>query len=141
MRKYGAYLAALAAVTLIGPTATAVAHAGKTQAKQGKQSFIVLGRHHQRVSLYVQHSRGKAAHSAACPPGNFNPAYCSPPVQQNLFGAFATNTGSATFGSNTTSTCRALGWSSAPCGVYTTVSNTADRRVRWGQRNAARASR
>jgi hypothetical protein len=119
MRKYGAYLAALAAVTLIGPTAIAVAHAGKKQAKQSKQSFIVLGRHHQRVSLYVQHSHGKAAHSAACPAGNFNPVYCSPPVQEDLFGAYAWNDGGVTFGSNSNSTCRALGWSSNPCGVYT----------------------
>ena len=119
MRKYGAYLAALAAVTLIGPTAIAVAHAGKTQAKQGKHSFIVLGRHHQRVSLYVQHSRSKAARSAACPAGNFNPTYCSPPVQEDLFGAYAWNDGGVTFGSNSNSTCRALGWSSNPCGVYT----------------------
>ena len=126
MRKYGACLAALAAVTLMGPTAVAAAHTlHQKHATQVKKSFIVIGRHHQRVSLYVQRSHRRAgARAAACPAGNFNPSYCSPPVQQNLFGAYAWNYGSATFGSNSSNTCKALGWSSAPCGVYTSVPNT-----------------
>jgi hypothetical protein len=125
MRKYGACLAALAAFMLIGPTAVAGAQARATQATQAKHSFIVIGRHNQRVSLYVQRShRGAGAHSAACLAGNTNSSYCTPPVQQNLFGAYASSGGSVTFGSTNSSTCKALGWSGGPCGVYTTAANT-----------------
>jgi hypothetical protein len=117
-----------AAITLIGPTAIAAAHTRRNDAKPGRHSFIVVSRHDQRVSLYVQRSDHRTgARAAACPPGgpftNSSTA-CTPPAEQNLFGAFAWNSGSATFGSASASTCRALGWSLPPCGVYTTVPNT-----------------
>jgi hypothetical protein len=122
MRRYGACLVALAAFMLVGSTAVAAAH---TNAKQSK-SFIVVGRHNQRVSLYVQRGHHSAsARAASCPAGGpYGPSYCSPPVEQNLFGAYAWGSGSVTFGSGSSSTCRALGWSSGPCGVYTTQANT-----------------
>jgi hypothetical protein len=125
MRKYGACLALLAAATLIGPTALAIAHSRQPSAKQAKRSFIVISRNHQRVALYVQRSHRKAgAHAASCQAGQSLPNYCSAPVEQNLFGAYAWNDGGVTFGSTSSSTCRALGWSSSPCGVYTTAANT-----------------
>ena len=125
MRKYGACLAALAVVMLVGSTAVASAHTQKTHAKQGKQGFIVISKHHQRLSLYVQHGNRRGAHAAACPAGGpFTPAYCSAPMEQNLFGAYSWGSGSATFGSPSASVCRALGWSAPPCGVYTTQQNT-----------------
>ena len=124
LRKYVACLAAAAAATLIGPPALAAAHA-----RHSRQDFIVISQHHQRqhVSLFIQRSHRQAtAHAASCPAGNFNPNYCTAPVEQNLFGAYAWNDGDVTFGSNSNSTCKALGYSSSAksCGVYTTVPNT-----------------
>ena len=133
MRKHGACIAAVvAAVTLIGPTAIAAAHTRRNDANPGKHSFIVVNRHDQRVSLYVQHGRRiAAARAAACPPGgpftNSSTA-CTPPVEQNLFGAYASSGGKVTFGSTTSSTCTALGWTGEPCGVYTR-DTTLDRRA------------
>ncbi|MGO9903679.1 MAG: hypothetical protein ACLP0J_29350 [Solirubrobacteraceae bacterium] len=123
MRKYFVCLAAAAAATLIGP-ALAVAHPA-AHARQSKQGIIVTSRHDQRVGFYIQRSHARAtAHAASCPPGNFIPSYCSPPVEQSLFGAYAWNDGGVTFGSTNSSTCKALGWSSSPCGVYTAQANT-----------------
>lgn len=124
MRKNFACLAAVTAVTLIGP-ALAAAHGKAANAQQSKQGVTIIGRHGQRVGYYIQRSHPKTtAHTASCPPGNFQPSYCSPPVEQNLFGAYAWNDGGVTFGSNSSSTCKALGWTSAPCGVYTANAKT-----------------
>jgi hypothetical protein len=62
---------------------------------------------------------------ASCPPGQFTASYCTPPVQQDLFGAYAWNDGGVTFGSNSSSTCKALGYPSSAksCGVFTTYPN------------------
>ena len=128
MRKYGACLAALAVVMLVGPTAVAAAQTRHVGAAHAARSFIVIGRHHQRVALYVQRGRrSTGGHAAACPPGgpfNSSSTGCTPPVEQNLFGAFSWGSGSATFGSPSSSVCRGLGWTMGPCGVYTTTKNT-----------------
>jgi hypothetical protein len=125
MRKYGACLAALAVVMLVGPTAVAAAQTRDVRTAHTARSFIVVGQHHQRVSLYVQRSNHRASvHAASCLAGMLTPPYCTPPVQQNLFGAYAPSGGSVTFGSTSSSTCKALAMSSAPCGVYTAVPNT-----------------
>jgi hypothetical protein len=64
--------------------------------------------------------------TASCPAGQFSPAYCNAPSEQNLFGAYSWATGTATFGSTSSTTCKALGYPSTAkvCGVYTTVANT-----------------
>ena len=124
MRKYAACVSMAAAVALIGiPVAGAQARESQ-HAQQGKQDFIVVGRHHARVSLFVQRSHPRA-HVASCMAGQLLPNYCSPPVEQSLFGAYAWNTGTATFGSNNSTTCKALGYPSTAksCGVYTTAAN------------------
>lgn len=96
-----------------------------SQATRGKQDFIVIHKHHGREALFVQRShRRTTAHTAGCQAGNISPNYCTPPQEQNLFGAYAWGTGSATYGSTNSSTCKALGYSAAPCGVYTTQGNT-----------------
>jgi hypothetical protein len=127
MRKYFVCMAAAAAVTLIGPTALAVAHPA-AHAQQTKRDFVVIkGRHSRKSELFVQrHTLRNTtfAHAAACTAGNYGPNYCTAPTWNTLFGAFGQNAGTATYGSNSSSTCRALGYSSAPCGVYTTTKNT-----------------
>jgi hypothetical protein len=124
MRKYVACLAAVTAATLIGP-ALAAAHGKAADARQSKQGVTIIGRHGQRVGYYIQRSHPKTtARAASCPPGNFQPSYCSPPVEQSLFGAYAWNDGGVTFGSTNNNTCKALGWSGQPCGVYTAQANT-----------------
>jgi hypothetical protein len=127
MRKYVACLLVAAAAVLIGIPALAGAQARQSNhANQGKQSFIVIGRHRARVTLFIQRSRRRTnARVASCPAGQLTAAYCTPPVEQTLFGAYAWNDGGVTFGSNSSSTCKALGYSASAtsCGVYTTVAN------------------
>jgi hypothetical protein len=143
MRKTVAWLPVAVAVMLIGIPALAGAqaqqgtkarhsgHAKQTnhakQTKHTKHAFIVLSRHHSRLTLFVQRGRrSTSAHAASCLAGQFAPNYCTAPIEQNLFGAYAWNDGDVTFGSNNGKTCQALGWSSSyrSCGIYTTVPNT-----------------
>jgi hypothetical protein len=129
MRKYVAFVAAVAGATLIAPTALAVAHGSHTSTAQAsKRDFIVVGRRNSGRTLFIQRGLGNTnittlAHASSCPAGNLSPSYCSPPKPDDLFGAFAQNGQSTTFGSTSLSTCRALGYTSAPCGVYTNVTN------------------
>jgi len=128
MSKYVACVAVVvaAAATLIGIPALAGAQTVKSNdATQTNQGFISISEHHGRGALFIQRNprHRSSAHAASCPAGNLNASYCSPPVEQTLFGAYSWNDGGTTFGSTNTSTCRALGWSSGPCGVYTTVAN------------------
>jgi hypothetical protein len=77
--------------------------------------------------MFVQHNRrSTVAHAAGCLAGQFASNYCSPPVEQNLFGAYAWNDGGVTFGSSSSTVCKALGYPSTAktCGVYTTVPST-----------------
>jgi hypothetical protein len=126
MRKYVACLLVMAGAMSIGIPALAGAQARQIhRPKQGKQTFIV-NRHHARVTLFVQRSHMRAtARAASCPAGQLVASYCSPPVEQALFGAYAWNDGGVTFGSTNSTTCKALGYSSTAkaCGVYTTVAN------------------
>lgn len=128
MRRYVAGVSVAVATALVGIPLAAGAQARPSQhARHSRHDFIVVGRHASRVSMYVERSHNRAtAHAASCPAGQFVASYCSPPVQQNLFGAYGFNNGSATFGSNNSSTCKALGYPSTAktCGVYTTLTNT-----------------
>jgi hypothetical protein len=123
MRKYVACVSLAAAVMLVG-LAPAGALAHSSQAKSSKRDFIVIRSHHAQRTLFVQRSRNHTmARVASCLAGNITPAYCSPPSEQTLFGAYAQSAGATTFGSTSTSACKALGYTSEPCGVNTTAAN------------------
>jgi hypothetical protein len=130
MRKYVTRFAVAATATVMAVPAFAGAHVRQNNkhAELTKQGFIVIGRHphHARVALFVQRSRRANARTASCLAGQFSASYCTPPAEQNLFGAYSWNTGTATFGSTNSTTCKALGYPSTArvCGVYTTVPNT-----------------
>jgi hypothetical protein len=126
MRKYVAGIAIAVAATAMGTPALAGAHARTiTQAHRGKMDLVFLGKRDARRELYVQRVEPSTstAQAASCPAGQLIQSYCSPPAEDNLFGAFSYNDGSTTFGSTNTNNCRALGYSAEPCGVYTTVTN------------------
>jgi hypothetical protein len=125
MRRYLVGALVAAAATTMGLPLVAGAQARQSQhANHGKPGWIVVGHRHSHVSFFVQRSHHKVgAHAASCPAGQFVASYCSTPVEQNLFGAYASNAGGVTFGSTNTTNCKALGYTSAPCGVYTTAAN------------------
>jgi len=118
MRKLLVCFAVAATAALVPWVAGAQARQSH-HAKKAKHEFVVIHRQHAHVQLFVQRShRRSSVHVASCMPGSKGGSYCTPPVQQNLFGAYMTGGGSATFGSNSSSTCKSLGYASAPCGVY-----------------------
>jgi hypothetical protein len=126
MRKYVAGIA-VAAAALMGTPALAGAHARTiTRAEKGRMDLLFLGKRSARREFYVQRFEPSTstALAASCPAGGpFTAAYCSPPMEDNLFGAFSYDAGSTTFGSTSTTNCKALGYTSQPCGVYTTATN------------------
>ncbi len=127
MRKYVACVAVALATTatLIAP-AVAGAHVRQTsRAQKGKMDLIVVGKRDARREFYVERTQASTmvAHVASCLAGQLSPNYCSPPTEDNLFGAFSYNDGSTTFGSTNTNNCKALGYTSEPCGVYTTTTS------------------
>lgn len=128
MRKYVACLLVATAVGVIAMSAVAGAQTRHARhAREARKSFIVIRRHRSRVTLFVERSHHRAhAFIASCPAGQFVASYCTPPQEQNLFGAYAWNDGSVTFGSSNSQTCKALGYPSTAkaCGVYTTTPNT-----------------
>jgi hypothetical protein len=127
MKKYVACLLVATAATLFAIPAVAGAQTRHSKhANQGKHGFIVVSRHRGHEALFVQRSHARAkARIASCPAGQLNASYCSAPVEQTLFGAYAWNDGGVTFGSTNSTTCKALGYASTAkaCGVYTTVAN------------------
>jgi hypothetical protein len=121
MKMHGAALVAAAmAAAVIAPPALAAGHANR------KQDFVTVNHRGARTSMYVQRSRHTSARAAACSAGSGAGVYCTPPVEQNLFGAYTWSTGTTTFGSNSSTVCKSLGYPSTAktCGVYTTVANT-----------------
>ena len=128
-RKYVPGVAAAVAVTLIGVPAVAAAQQHHRGRAHQKRDFIMLrGRRASRTVLFVQHRAhvSTVARAASCLAGKTtDPNYCTPPVEQSLFGAFTENpfNASTTFGSNSSSTCKSLGYTAPPCGVYTTAAN------------------
>lgn len=128
MRKYVASAAvamAAGASLFAGPMIAGAQARGLTRATKGKMDLVVLKKHGARQELFVQRTQHSTsvAQTASCPAGQLILSYCTPPKEDSLFGAFMENDGSATFGSTSSTTCRQLGWSGAPCGVYTNVSN------------------
>jgi hypothetical protein len=123
MRKSVLALAA-AAATICFPLAAGASARQAQRAMHVKTGFIVVHHNRAKVTLYVQrHQSKRGAHAASCLAGQLVGTYCSPPTEQNLYGAFAWGNGSTTFGSTSSTNCRALGYAGAPCGVYTTVAN------------------
>jgi hypothetical protein len=116
---------AVTATMLMGIPALASAHARTiSRAHKGKTDLVVVGKGHRRQELYVQRTQASMRASAAsCLAGQLTQNYCTPPVQDNLFGSFSYDNGSTTFGSANTTNCKALGYSAAPCGVYTSDTN------------------
>ncbi len=125
MRKYVATAAVAVAAALIWMPALASAHTRTvSHPHKGKMDLVVVRTHNARSEYYVQRAvQSTVAQTASCPAGQLIQSYCTPPTEDNLFGAFSYNDGSTTFGSTNTTNCKALGYTAEPCGVYTTVAN------------------
>jgi hypothetical protein len=91
MKKYGACVAALAAATLIGPTALAVAHPHATK-HHAKKHNVVRKYHVVIVKHVIHHAK---AFVASCPPGTgagAPPSYCTAPAVQTVYETFSSST-------------------------------------------------
>ena len=114
MRKYVAGIAVAAAAMLMVTPALAGAHAQTvTRAEKGKMDLLFLGKRAARRELYVQRIEPSTSSAGRELPGRrpLNQSYCTPPAEDNLFGAFSYDAGSTTFGSTNLRNCKALGYS------------------------------
>ena len=111
MRKYVAAAAVAVAAALIWMPALASAHTRTiSRPHKGQMDLVVVRTHNARSEYYVQRAvQSTVAQTASCPAGQLIQSYCTPPTEDNLFGAFSYNDGSTSSGPRTPTTARRWG--------------------------------